>query len=68
MTRLRFGVIGLGYWGPNLVRISRARRRRGGVDLRPAPGALRKISQRYPAVRCTERLDDVSRTRRSTRC
>src|SRR5207244_13516288 len=49
-----------GYWGPNLVRNLH--------ELEDAevtwicdrrPEMLRKISQRYPAVRCTERLDDL---------
>jgi predicted dehydrogenase len=60
MTRLRFGVVGLGYWGPNLVRNLHELE---GAEVAwicdKRPEALRKISQRYPAVRCTEQLDDV---------
>jgi predicted dehydrogenase len=57
---LRFGVIGLGYWGPNLVRNLHEIEDAEVVwicDRRPE--ALQKISQRYPAVRCTERLEDL---------
>jgi predicted dehydrogenase len=60
MTRLRFGVIGLGYWGPNLVRNLHEVEDAELVwicDRRA--DALRKISQRYPAARCTERLEDL---------
>jgi predicted dehydrogenase len=60
MTRLRFGVIGLGYWGPNLVRnLHELDDAEVAWICDRRPEALGKISQRYPAVRCTERLDDV---------
>jgi predicted dehydrogenase len=57
---VRVAVVGLGYWGPNLVRnlvelpdaelVS-------VVDLRPE--ALEKIQRRYPAVDVTTRYEDV---------
>ncbi|MDX6468306.1 MAG: hypothetical protein QOF75_109, partial [Gaiellaceae bacterium] len=60
MTRLRFGVIGLGYWGPNLVRnLHEVEDAEVAYICDRRPEALRKISQRYPAVQCTERLDDL---------
>jgi predicted dehydrogenase len=57
---VRVAVVGLGYWGPNLVR-----------NLQEHPSAeivavcdkreeaLAKISKRYPAVRTTTRLEEV---------
>jgi len=60
--RVRVGVVGLGYWGPNLVRnfadsplfdIAYA------CDLRP--GALESISSRFPTIACTTRFEDVLR-------
>ena len=58
---IRVGVVGLGYWGPNLVR-----------NLQEVPGAevayvcdaredrLQKIARRYPAVRPTQRYADYA--------
>jgi predicted dehydrogenase len=58
--RLRFAVVGLGYWGPNLVRV-----------LHELPGArvtavcdlqadlLIRLVPRYPAIRMTTRYEDV---------
>jgi predicted dehydrogenase len=53
-------VVGLGYWGPNLVR--NLHETDGAYaemvcDLRP--DALEGISRRYPAVRTTTRFEDV---------
>ena len=60
MTRLRFGVIGLGYWGPNLVRnLHEAEDAEVVWICDRRADALQKISQRYPATRCTERLEDL---------
>jgi len=51
---VRVGVVGLGYWGPNLVRVL--------ADLEDVelswvcdrdPGRLAKVARRYPAVRAT---------------
>jgi predicted dehydrogenase len=60
VTPLRIGVIGYGYWGPNLVR---AFSETPGVsvtwvsDLQPARLAL--VASRYPAVRTTTDYRDV---------
>jgi predicted dehydrogenase len=57
---IRVGVVGLGYWGPNLVRNLHE-----VEDVEVAwlcdrrPDALAKLGRRYPAVRCTEELADV---------
>jgi predicted dehydrogenase len=60
MTRLRFGVVGLGYWGPNLLRnLHELEDAEVAWICDRRPEALKKMSQRYPAVRCTESLDDV---------
>jgi protoporphyrinogen oxidase/predicted dehydrogenase len=57
---LRIGIVGLGYWGPNLVRnladapafeISYL------CDLRPQP--LETLSRRYPGVPCTTSFDEL---------
>jgi predicted dehydrogenase len=60
--RLRIGVIGVGYWGPNLVRnlvespqfevVSVCDRR---------PQALEPIARRYPGIPLTERYEEVLR-------
>lgn len=57
---VRTGVVGLGYWGPNLVRVMAELE---GVELRWVcdrdPERLAKISRRYPAVRATQNLNDL---------
>jgi predicted dehydrogenase len=58
--RLRLAVVGLGYWGPNLVRVLHELPDAEVVsvcDLRPE--ALGEIRRRYPAVRTLKRYDDV---------
>lgn len=57
---IRFAIVGLGYWGPNLVR-----------NLQELPGAealavcdleqdaLDAIARRYPAIETTTRFDDI---------
>jgi predicted dehydrogenase len=61
VNRVRVGVIGLGYWGPNLVRIFNELADEIELvwtcDIRRA--ALNTIARTYPAVRCTTDLDDV---------
>lgn len=53
-------VVGLGYWGPNLVRVLADRT---DVRLRwicdREPGQLARVARRYPAVRATLQLDAV---------
>ena len=59
-ARVRVAVVGLGYWGPNLVRNLHelaAAELAYVCDGRPA--ALASISRRYPAVRQTASYDDV---------
>jgi predicted dehydrogenase len=58
--RLGVGVIGLGYWGPNLVRVLHELSEAEPVyacDMRPE--ALTRLSARYPAVRLTTSYDVV---------
>jgi protoporphyrinogen oxidase/predicted dehydrogenase len=61
-ARIRVGVVGVGYWGPNLVRnlaesplfdISYV------CDTRPE--ALEGIARRYPGIACTTRYEELLR-------
>ena len=59
---IRVAVVGLGYWGPNLVRNfseSAMFELAGACDLRQE--ALDAIARRYPGVACTTRYEDVLR-------
>jgi protoporphyrinogen oxidase/predicted dehydrogenase len=59
---VRIAVVGVGYWGPNLVRnlVESPRFEIAHVcDLRP--GALEQIAGRYPGTPCTARFEDVLR-------
>lgn len=59
-AKLSAGVIGLGYWGPNLVRNfaeSSNFEMRWASDLRPA--RLESIRKRYPALRTTTRAEEM---------
>ena len=59
-SQLGIGVVGYGYWGPNLVRnfsVNPAARVVGVSDL--DPGRLGAIRQLYPAVETTTRYDDL---------
>jgi predicted dehydrogenase len=59
-SQIRFAIVGLGYWGPNLVR-----------NLQELPGAeplvvcdleqdaLDAIARRYPAIETTTRFEDI---------
>ena len=57
---LSVGVVGLGYWGPNLVRNLHEVE---GVQVKylcdRRPDALAKLARRYPAVTCTTELGDL---------
>ena len=58
--QLEIGVVGLGYWGPNLARNIAEHPRaslRWLCDLDPA--ALSTLATRYPGVRTTTRLEDL---------
>jgi predicted dehydrogenase len=54
------GVVGLGYWGPNLARNFAALR---GCELRwccdADPAARERVAERFPAVRFTDDLDEL---------
>jgi predicted dehydrogenase len=58
---MRVGVVGLGYWGPNLVRVFNELTEEVEIawvcDLRHA--AVNTIARSYPAIRCTTDLDEV---------
>jgi len=59
-TPVRFGVVGVGYWGPNVVRNIHELEGAELVwlcDLRPE--ALRKLARRYPSVRTTTRFEEL---------
>ena len=57
---VRVGVVGLGYWGPNLARNFETE---PGCELRwccdENPEALERLSRSYRATRLTPRLDDL---------
>jgi predicted dehydrogenase len=57
---VRVGVVGLGYWGPNLIRNLNELE---AADLRWIcdldQSRLDLIGRRYPAVRCTRRFEDL---------
>ena len=58
--RIRVGVVGLGYWGPNLARVLADR-----TDVELAwlcdqdPARVAQLSRRYPGTRTTTYLDDL---------
>jgi predicted dehydrogenase len=57
---VRIGVVGLGYWGPNLVR---ALHEVDGAEAtwlcEPRADRLAAVARRYPAVRTTRRYEDL---------
>jgi predicted dehydrogenase len=58
--RVNVGVVGLGYWGPNLVRaLHDVDDARVGWICDLEPTLLEKIGRRYPAVSRTTDLDEV---------
>jgi predicted dehydrogenase len=59
--KLSVGVVGLGYWGPNLLRVLADRDDviiRSICDLRE--DRLERLSRRYPGVRTTTRFEDLT--------
>ena len=60
MSDIRVGIVGLGYWGPNLVR---ALHEVEGAQVAWAcdarPERLETLGRRFPAVALTERYDDL---------
>jgi predicted dehydrogenase len=58
--RVRVGVVGLGYWGPNLLRVLHESTRAEAAwmcDLRPE--VLDGLGRRFPDVRRTQNLDEM---------
>ena len=59
-TKPRVAVVGLGYWGPNLLRVLFERT---DVDVRwicdTDPDRLEQLNRRYPSVLTTQDLDEV---------
>jgi protoporphyrinogen oxidase/predicted dehydrogenase len=61
-ARIRVGVVGLGYWGPNLVRNfseSPTFEVAWACDMRPE--TLDAVERRYPGIACTTQVEDVLR-------
>ena len=61
-ARIRVGVVGLGYWGPNLVRNlseSPLFEVAWACDVRPE--TLDPVASRYPGIACTTQFEDVLR-------
>ena len=59
-ARVRVGVIGLGYWGPNLVRVLNEAATAEAAwmcDLRPE--LLEALGRRFPSIRQTQDLDEM---------
>jgi predicted dehydrogenase len=59
-ARVRVGVVGLGYWGPNLVRVLNEAATAEAAwmcDLRP--DVLEALGRRFPSVRQTQDLDEM---------
>jgi protoporphyrinogen oxidase/predicted dehydrogenase len=60
--RVRIAVIGLGYWGPNLVRnLAESLTFEIAYLCDVRPQALDLVSRRYPGVTCTTRYEEVLR-------
>ena len=58
---IRFGVVGYGYWGPNIVRNLRLLDTAEVVAIcDKSPAALRRAAQLYPGVRLTSDYDDLT--------
>jgi predicted dehydrogenase len=58
--RVRIGVVGLGYWGPNLVRnLHEVESAEMAIVCDVRPAALAAIKRRYPGLRTTTRYQDV---------
>lgn len=60
MTVVRTAVIGLGYWGPNIVRVLHELDSADVVAVCDVdPAALSKVARRYPVPRLTQSVEDV---------
>ena len=57
---IRVAVVGLGYWGPNLVRcLADLEGAEVGYLCDLSPDVLEHVARRYPSVPCSTDLDDV---------
>lgn len=57
---IRMGVVGVGYWGPNLTRnIAAFQKTELSYICDTDEQQLRKIASVYPAVKCTTKLEDL---------
>ena len=60
MERLRVGVVGAGYWGPNVVRtFAELPDCQVAYVCDQRPGRLQYIAERFPGLRLTERYDEL---------
>jgi protoporphyrinogen oxidase/predicted dehydrogenase len=58
--RVRVGVVGVGYWGPNLVRnLAESPSYELAYVCDARPETLDAITRRYPEVRCTTRYEEL---------
>jgi predicted dehydrogenase len=61
---MRVGVIGCGYWGPNLIRNLLENRKCTGVTVcDPDPASLARARHRFPTVECVGSVDELLRDR-----
>ena len=60
MAPVNIAIVGLGYWGPNLVRnLWEADRVQVAAVCDPNPRALTPIARRYPSIRSVPRYEDL---------
>src|SRR5438270_3479443 len=61
-ARIRVGVVGIGYWGPNLVRnLAESPMFDVSYVCDTRPEALEAIARRYPGIACTTRYEELLR-------
>ncbi len=57
---MHVGVIGCGYWGPNLIRNLQENRKCSSVTICDSnPQNLRRAGERFPHARCLDSVDDL---------
>lgn len=57
---VKTGIVGLGYWGPNLLRNIYANRRNGGLVICDSNAArLKKMAGHYPDIKSTRNYQDL---------
>jgi len=57
---IRMGVIGYGYWGPNIVRNLQSQENMRVVAVSDKnPNALKRVSKAYPDIRLTQNAREV---------